>query len=84
MAGLTTLQVKHAKPGRYADGNGLYLHVRDSGSRAWVLRTMVDGRRSDLGLGSVTDFAAFAGSYQSGGISNKAQIRSGNREGFGN
>jgi len=52
MDGLTALQVKHAKPERYADGNGLYLHVRDSGSRAWVLRVMVDGKRRNLGLGS--------------------------------
>lgn len=53
MDGLTFLQVKHAKPGRYADGNGLYLHVRSSGSRAWVFRAVVDGKRKDFGLGSV-------------------------------
>jgi integrase len=54
MPGLTTLQVKNAKPGRHADGRGLYLVVRDSGSRAWVLRTQVDGNRRDLGLGSTS------------------------------
>jgi integrase len=53
MDGLTVLQVRHAKPGRYADGNGLYLHVRESGSRAWVLRAVVNGKRKDFGLGSV-------------------------------
>lgn len=52
MAGLTALQVKNAKPGRHADGHGLYLVVRDSGSRAWVLRAQVEGKRQDLGLGS--------------------------------
>lgn len=52
MPGLTALQVKNAKPGRHADGRGLYLLVRDSGSRSWVLRTQVDGKRQDLGLGS--------------------------------
>ena len=52
MAGLTALAVKNAKPGRHADGRGLYLLVRDSGARSWVLRTQVDGRRQDLGLGS--------------------------------
>lgn len=51
MAGLTALQVKNAKPGRHADGRGLYLVVRDSGSRSWVLRTQVDGKRQDFGLG---------------------------------
>lgn len=52
MQGLTALQVKNAKPGRYADGRGLYLLVRPGGSRSWVLRTQVEGRRRGLGLGS--------------------------------
>src|SRR3546814_15181610 len=52
MTGLTELQVRNAKPGRYADGRGLYLLVRPSGSRSWVLRTQVDGKRRDRGLGS--------------------------------
>ena len=37
--------------GFYADGNGLYLRVDASGSKRWVLRTMVQGRRRDIGLG---------------------------------
>src|SRR3546814_4611486 len=52
MTGLTALQVRNAKPGRHADGRGLYLLVRPSGSRSWVLRTQVDGKRRDRGLGS--------------------------------
>ena len=52
MTGLTALRVKNAKPGRHADGRGLYLLVRESGSRSWVLRTQMDGKRQDLGLGS--------------------------------
>ncbi len=40
-------------PGRYADGNGLYLFVDDSGAKRWILRTVVNGRRRDLGLGSL-------------------------------
>jgi integrase len=39
------------KPGRYADGNGLYLVVDPSGAKRWVLRTVVHGRRRDMGLG---------------------------------
>lgn len=39
-------------PGRYADGNGLYLHIRKGGSRQWILRTTVQGKRCDIGLGS--------------------------------
>jgi hypothetical protein len=37
--------------GTYADGNGLYLRVDASGSKRWILRTMVQGKRRDIGLG---------------------------------
>jgi integrase len=43
-------------PGRYADGQGLYLLVGPTGAKSWVLRVKVKhGRREDLGLGSVLD-----------------------------
>ncbi len=49
---LTTLRIrKLATPGRYGDGNGLYLVVDRSGAKRWVLRTVVQGRRRDMGLG---------------------------------
>jgi len=49
---LTALKVKALKePRRYADGNGLYLVVEPSGAKRWVLRTMIRGRRRDIGLG---------------------------------
>lgn len=50
---LTIKQVQSAKPGRHADGNGLYLLVKPSGSKSWVLRVQHRGRRQDFGLGSV-------------------------------
>ncbi len=40
-------------PGRYADGNGLYLKVAPSGAKRWELRTIVKGKRCDIGLGSL-------------------------------
>jgi hypothetical protein len=50
---LTDLKVRSVKAaGRYADGNGLYLVVDRSGARRWILRTVVQGRRRDIGLGS--------------------------------
>ncbi|HZT48912.1 MAG TPA: Arm DNA-binding domain-containing protein, partial [Hyphomicrobiaceae bacterium] len=50
---LTATAVKQIKkPGRYSDGNGLYLVVDESGARRWLLRTVVLGRRRDIGLGS--------------------------------
>ena len=49
---LSTLTVKALKqPGRYSDGNGLYIVVSDTGSKKWILRTVVQGRRTDIGLG---------------------------------
>ena len=49
--GLTAKQVLHAKPGRHLDGKGLYLLVKPTGSKSWVLRVQADGRRRDFGLG---------------------------------
>ena len=40
-----------AEPGRYCDGQGLYLEVQPSGSRSWVQRLAVRGRRREIGLG---------------------------------
>ena len=45
--------VRAAAPGRYCDGNTLYLFVQRSGARSWVQRLVIRGRRHDLGLGSV-------------------------------
>lgn len=53
MAGLTVLNVKTAKPGRHADGDGLYLLVKPTGARSWLLRVQVEKRRRDIGLGAV-------------------------------
>ena len=41
-----------AAAGRYCDGHGLYLDVQPSGSRSWVQRLFIHGRRRELGLGS--------------------------------
>ncbi|MFP6700035.1 MAG: integrase arm-type DNA-binding domain-containing protein [Alphaproteobacteria bacterium] len=54
MGTLTALGVKRAGPGRHGDGSGLYLVVSDTGSRKWVLRIQVNGKRRDLGLGAAT------------------------------
>lgn len=50
---LTVKQVQNAKPGRHSDGRGLYLLVKPSGARSWVLRVQHDGARFDWGIGSV-------------------------------
>jgi integrase len=49
---LTTKAVQNlSKPGRYGDGEGLYLVIDDKGVKAWVLRFQINGRRRDMGLG---------------------------------
>lgn len=42
------------RPGRYADGVGLYLVVDDSLAKRWMWRGVVQGRRRDIGLGGTT------------------------------
>ena len=37
---------------RYSDGGGLYLVVYPSGAKNWIHRATVNGRRTDVGLGS--------------------------------
>jgi integrase len=49
---LTVMQAKAARPGRHSDGKGLYLLVKPSGSKSWVLRVQHNGQRRDFGLGS--------------------------------
>ena len=39
------------KAGRYCDGQGLYLDVQPSGSRSWIQRLVIGGRRREFGLG---------------------------------
>ena len=56
---LTALEIKNVetvgKTRRIGDGRGLYLVVRPSGSKSWVQRVTVDGRRTDIGLGGFPD-----------------------------
>ena len=53
MARLQAVQVRNLKKvGRHGDGDGLYLVVRKSGRKNWILRIQVDGKSTDRGLGS--------------------------------
>ena len=52
MAGLTATKVKALNdPGYYGDGGGVYLVIRPSGTKAWVQRIVIYGRRRDVGIG---------------------------------
>jgi hypothetical protein len=53
---LTALKVaKLNKPGRYADGGGLYLHIPRPGAQYWSFRYMIDGKAREMSLGPVSD-----------------------------
>ena len=51
---LTAVSVKRkTQPGRYHDGNGLYLQVAKGGTKAWLYRFMLRGKARQMGLGPV-------------------------------
>lgn len=60
---LSAAQVRNAKPRertyRLGDGNGLYLLVQPGGSKSWMQRLVIHGRRVDMGLGSL-DYTTLA------------------------
>ena len=41
--------------GRYGDGDGLWLQVRDADHRSWLYRFMIAGKPRQLGLGPFPD-----------------------------
>ncbi len=49
---LTTLQVsKRLPPGKYRDGQGLWLQVSKWGTKAWLYRYQLNGKARSMGLG---------------------------------
>jgi integrase len=53
---LSAVEVTKAKgPAVLHDGGGLYLRIAHSGSRSWVFRFQLDGKRRDMGLGPYPD-----------------------------
>ncbi len=76
MAGLTAIKVKNLKlPGRYGDGNALYLNIAPGGSKSWVQRISVDGKRRDLGLGGYPTVSLAEARDQA--VANKRAVRQG-------
>ena len=52
MERMTVARVRSlSTPGRYAAGPTLYLRVAPGGTKSWVQRLAIEGRRHDLGLG---------------------------------
>ena len=50
---LSAAFIRSAPPGRHADGNGLFLYVKPEGTRSWIQRIVIRGRRREMGLGSI-------------------------------
>ena len=49
---LTAAKVRtETNPGNYNDGNRLTLRLQESGSKQWVLRTTINGKARNIGLG---------------------------------
>jgi Arm DNA-binding domain len=46
---------RETRPGKYFDGDGLYLVVKGATSRNWIYRYRKNGRERWLGLGSLKD-----------------------------
>ena len=52
MGRLTVAMVRAlSQPGRYGDGETLFLNVAPRGSKSWIQRLTVNGKGRDLGLG---------------------------------
>ena len=76
MGRLSATFVKADKaPGRYADGDGLYLVVAPGGSKSWVCRVQKEGKRRDIGLGSVKKVSLAQARDRSGKV--RTQVEAG-------
>lgn len=54
MGKLTATKIRAlTEPGRYSDGDGLFLELNGKDSGRWLLRVQAEGRRRDIGLGSL-------------------------------
>jgi len=53
---LTKKLVENLGTGRHGDGGGLYLVVKPSGARSWIVRVVVQGQRNNKGAPLRTDF----------------------------
>lgn len=50
---LTAKEIDNAIEGMHADGQGLYLRVQAGGSKGWIYRFQLNGKRREMGIGSL-------------------------------
>ena len=58
MSKLKPSDLLHLGDGMHADGESLYLRIRGS-ARSWIVRRSVNGKKVDLGLGSVANVSLY-------------------------
>ena len=76
MARLTAATIhKLTKPGRHGDGGGLYLYIARGGSKSWVQRIRLAGRRVDRGLGGYPSVSLAEARRRAG--ANRASVQQG-------
>jgi integrase len=63
------------KPGRHADGQGLYLSIDSAGRRRWTFMSFAGGKQIEIGLGS-----AKAGGADSVGLADARKAAAAHRE----
>ena len=52
---LNQMKAKNLGPGKYSDGQGLWLVKRDKDAGKWILRVVVSAKRREMGLGRWPD-----------------------------
>ncbi len=52
---LNQMKAKSLGPGKYSDGQGLWLVKRDKDAGKWILRVVLSGKRREMGLGRWPD-----------------------------
>jgi len=52
MGNLTNIAIKNAAPGRYQDGGGLMIEIKEGGAGKWIYRYSFAKKRRDMGLGA--------------------------------
>lgn len=75
---MSAIEVKRlVEPGFHAVGGvpGLHLRINDGDGRSWILRSTVNGKRRDIGLGGFPDVSLAAAREAARGT--REQIRSG-------
>jgi len=71
---LTILEIKNAKLGMHTDGGGLDQYVKGGGTKSWIFRYQIRGRRREMGLGSLASLSPVSARAEAARL--KAMLRS--------